>query len=61
MSFFERKVFENAYGSESFFFDFHFLRFLVAIEHLPPYRGRGPIATESLIYVFSDFEMSLFL
>ena len=61
MSFFERKVFENAYGSESFFFEIHFLRFLVAIEHLPLYRERGPIATESLIYVFSDFEMSLFL
>ena len=44
-----------------FFFEIHFLRFLVAIEHLPPYRERGPIATESLIYVFSDFEMSLFL
>ena len=44
-----------------FFFEIHFLRFLVAIGHLPPYRERGPIATESLIYVFSDFEMSLFL
>ena len=44
-----------------FFFEIHVLRFRAAIGTLSPYRERVPIAAQSLIYVFSDFEMSLFL
>ena len=44
-----------------FFFEIHVLRFRAAIGTLSPYRERVPIAAQSLICVFSGFEMSLFL